>query len=122
VLGTGWFAAVAAEVGPGKMVAVVGDGAVGLLAVLAAQQLGADRIIAMSRHEPRQKLAMEYGPPTSSPSAATTVWPGSRIAAATPGLPGGYRLIDPAPPPGGASYRGLASALAHGFNLSVDTG
>jgi threonine dehydrogenase-like Zn-dependent dehydrogenase len=61
VLGTGWFAAVAAEVGPGKMVAVVGDGAVGLLAVLAAQQLGADRIIAMSRHEPRQKLAMDYG-------------------------------------------------------------
>jgi threonine dehydrogenase-like Zn-dependent dehydrogenase len=61
VLGTGWFAAVAAEAGPGKTVAVVGDGAVGLLAVLAAKQLGADRIIAMSRHEPRQKLAREFG-------------------------------------------------------------
>ncbi len=61
VLGTGWFGAVAAEAGPGKTVAVVGDGAVGLLAVLAARQLGAERIIAMSRHEPRQKLALEYG-------------------------------------------------------------
>ena len=61
VLGTGWFGAVAAEVGPGTTVAVVGDGAVGLLAVLAAKQLGAERIIAMSRHQPRQKLALEYG-------------------------------------------------------------
>ena len=61
VFGTGWFGAVAAEVGPGKTVAVVGDGAVGLLAVLAAKQLGADRIVAMSRHEPRQELALEYG-------------------------------------------------------------
>jgi len=61
VLGTGWFGAVAAEVGPGKTVAVVGDGAVGLLAVLAAKQFGAERIIAMSRHEPRQKLAADYG-------------------------------------------------------------
>jgi threonine dehydrogenase-like Zn-dependent dehydrogenase len=61
VLGTGWFAAVAAEAGPGKTVAVVGDGAVGLLAVLAARQLGAERIIAMSRHAPRQQLAREYG-------------------------------------------------------------
>jgi len=61
VLGTGWFGAVAAEVGPGKTVAVVGDGAVGLLGVLAAAQLGAERIIAMSRHEPRQQLAREFG-------------------------------------------------------------
>jgi threonine dehydrogenase-like Zn-dependent dehydrogenase len=61
VLGTGWFAAVAAEAGPGKTVVVVGDGAVGLLAVLAASQLGAERIIAMSRHEPRQQLAREFG-------------------------------------------------------------
>jgi threonine dehydrogenase-like Zn-dependent dehydrogenase len=61
VLGTGWFAAVAAEAGPGKTVAVVGDGAVGLLGILAARQLGAERIIAMSRHEPRQKLAREFG-------------------------------------------------------------
>jgi threonine dehydrogenase-like Zn-dependent dehydrogenase len=61
VLGTGWFGAVAADAGPGKSVAVVGDGAVGVLAVLAARQLGAERIIAMSRHEPRQQLAREYG-------------------------------------------------------------
>ncbi|HRA06997.1 MAG TPA: zinc-dependent alcohol dehydrogenase family protein [Propionicimonas sp.] len=61
VLGTGWFAAVAAEVGPGKTVAVVGDGAVGLLGVLAARQLGAERIIAMSRHADRQRLAREFG-------------------------------------------------------------
>ena len=61
VLGTGWFGAVAAEAGPGKTVAVVGDGAVGLLAVLAAKQLGAERVIAMSRHESRQRLAREFG-------------------------------------------------------------
>ncbi|MFC4468702.1 zinc-dependent alcohol dehydrogenase family protein [Streptomyces xiangluensis] len=61
VLGTGWFGAVAAEAGPGKTVAVVGDGAVGLMAVLAAEQLGAERIIAMSRHPERQKLARFYG-------------------------------------------------------------
>jgi threonine dehydrogenase-like Zn-dependent dehydrogenase len=61
VLGTGWFAAVAADVQPGKTVAVVGDGAVGLLGVLAAQQLGAERIIAFSRHAPRQALARELG-------------------------------------------------------------
>src|SRR3954469_22054367 len=61
VLGTGWFGAVAAEAGPGKTVAVVGDGAGGALAVLAAKQLGAERIIAMSRHESRQRLAREFG-------------------------------------------------------------
>jgi threonine dehydrogenase-like Zn-dependent dehydrogenase len=61
VLGTGWFGAVAAEAGPGKTVAVVGDGAVGLLAILAAKRLGADRIIAMSRHADRQRLAREFG-------------------------------------------------------------
>jgi threonine dehydrogenase-like Zn-dependent dehydrogenase len=61
VLGTGWFGAVAAEVGPGTTVAVVGDGAVGLLGVLAASQLGAERIIVMSRHEPRQELARRFG-------------------------------------------------------------
>ncbi|MGW1739340.1 zinc-binding dehydrogenase [Nocardia sp. NPDC001965] len=61
VLGTGWFAAVAAAAGPGKTVVVVGDGAVGLLAVLAARQLGADRIIAMSRHPDRQALARGFG-------------------------------------------------------------
>src|SRR4051812_10267702 len=61
VLGTGWFAADAANVKPGSTVVVVGDGAVGLLGVLSARQLGAERIIAMSRHEPRQKLAREFG-------------------------------------------------------------
>ncbi|MFC4044475.1 zinc-dependent alcohol dehydrogenase family protein [Dactylosporangium siamense] len=61
VLGTGWFGAVAAQVQPGKTVAVVGDGAVGLLAVLAARHFGAERIIAMSRHTDRQKLALDYG-------------------------------------------------------------
>src|SRR5436189_6363791 len=61
VLGTGWFAADAADVKPGMTVAVVGDGAVGLLGVLSAQQMGAERIIAMSRHASRQKLAREFG-------------------------------------------------------------
>ncbi len=61
VLGTGWFGAVAAEAGPHKTVVVVGDGAVGLLAVLAASKLGAERIIAVSRHQPRQQLAVEFG-------------------------------------------------------------
>jgi len=61
VLGTGWFAADAANVGPGKTVVVVGDGAVGLLAVLSAKQMGAERIIAMSRHEARQNLARDFG-------------------------------------------------------------
>src|SRR5438067_8750493 len=61
VMGTGWFAAEAANVTPGKTVLVVGDGAVGLLAVLSAKQMGAERIIVMSRHESRQKLAREFG-------------------------------------------------------------
>ncbi len=61
VLGTGWFAADAANVRPGMTIAVVGNGAVGLLAVLSARQMGAERIIAMSRHEKRQKLALEFG-------------------------------------------------------------
>src|SRR5258705_12550708 len=61
VMGTGWFAADAANVKPGKTVAVVGDGAVGLLGVLSARQMGAERIIMMSRHESRQQLAREFG-------------------------------------------------------------
>ncbi len=61
VMGTGWFAADAANVKPGSTVAVVGDGAVGLLGVLSAKQMGAERIIAMSRHATRQKLAREFG-------------------------------------------------------------
>ncbi|MCE7970031.1 MAG: IMP dehydrogenase [Leptolyngbya sp. PLA3] len=61
VLGTGWFAADAANVRPGAVVVVVGDGAVGLLGVLSAKQMGAERIIAMSGHESRQKLARDFG-------------------------------------------------------------
>src|SRR5262245_44127961 len=61
VMGTGWFAAEAAIVTPGATVAVVGDGAVGLLGVLSAKQMGAARIIAMSRHPARQALAREFG-------------------------------------------------------------
>jgi threonine dehydrogenase-like Zn-dependent dehydrogenase len=61
VMGTGWFAADAANVKPGRTALVVGDGAVGLLAVLSAKQMGAERIIAMSSHPTRQKLAREFG-------------------------------------------------------------
>ena len=61
VLGTGWFGAVAAQAGPGRTIAVVGDGAVGLSAVLAAKALGAERVIAFSRHEDRAALAREFG-------------------------------------------------------------
>ncbi|MEU0128351.1 MULTISPECIES: zinc-dependent alcohol dehydrogenase family protein [unclassified Streptomyces] len=61
VMGTGWWAADAAEVKPGSTAVVVGDGAVGLCAVIAAREMGAERIIAMSRHASRQKLAREFG-------------------------------------------------------------
>jgi threonine dehydrogenase-like Zn-dependent dehydrogenase len=61
VMGTGWHAAVSARVKPGDTVVVVGDGAVGLCGVLAASRLGAARVVAMSRHEPRQKIAREFG-------------------------------------------------------------
>ena len=61
VLGTGWYAADAARVQPGSTAVVVGDGAVGLMGVLAAKQMGAGRIVAMSRHKARQDLALEFG-------------------------------------------------------------
>jgi threonine dehydrogenase-like Zn-dependent dehydrogenase len=61
VLGTGHHAALSAGVAPGSTVVVVGDGAVGLCAVLAARRLGAERVIAMSRHEDRQNVALEFG-------------------------------------------------------------
>ncbi|HEY9329657.1 MAG TPA: zinc-dependent alcohol dehydrogenase family protein [Streptomyces sp.] len=61
VMGTGWWAADAAEVRPGSTAVVVGDGAVGLCAVIAAKERGAERIIVMSRHDSRQKLAREFG-------------------------------------------------------------
>ncbi|MFE6554033.1 zinc-dependent alcohol dehydrogenase family protein [Streptomyces sp. NPDC057746] len=61
VMGTGWWAADAAAVTPGSTAVVVGDGAVGLCAVIAAKEMGAERIIVMSRHEPRQRLARAFG-------------------------------------------------------------
>lgn len=61
VMGTGWYAALAAEVKTGSTAVVVGDGAVGLCGVIAAKELGAERIIAMSRHDSRQRLALEFG-------------------------------------------------------------
>jgi threonine dehydrogenase-like Zn-dependent dehydrogenase len=61
VMCTGWHAAVCADVRPGSTVVVVGDGAVGLSGVLAATQLGARRVIAMSRHADRQAIAREFG-------------------------------------------------------------
>src|SRR3954467_11736293 len=79
VLGTGWFAADAAAAGPGKTVVVVGDGAVGLLGVLSAKQMGGERIVMMSRHEHREKLAREFG--------ATDI-------VAEPSDEGGKRIID----------------------------
>ncbi len=79
VLGTGWFAADAANVKPGMTVAVVGDGAVGLLAVLSCKRMGAERIIAMSRHEKRQKLAVEFGATDIVTEPVMKAWPASRI-------------------------------------------
>lgn len=61
VMCTGWHAAICGGVGPGKTVAVIGDGAAGLSAVLASVQLGAERVIAMSRHADRQEIAREFG-------------------------------------------------------------
>jgi threonine dehydrogenase-like Zn-dependent dehydrogenase len=61
VLATGHHAAVCADVKPGSVVAVVGDGAVGLSGVLAAARLGAERVIALSRNPVRQRLALEFG-------------------------------------------------------------
>jgi threonine dehydrogenase-like Zn-dependent dehydrogenase len=61
VMATGWHGAVSARVRPGSTAVVVGDGAVGLCAVIAARQLGAARVVAMSRHEARQRLATEFG-------------------------------------------------------------
>jgi threonine dehydrogenase-like Zn-dependent dehydrogenase len=61
VMATGWFAAEAAAVKPGKTAVVVGDGAVGLLGVLSAKIMGAERIIAMGRHASRQRLARDFG-------------------------------------------------------------
>src|SRR2546428_12311929 len=61
VMGTGHHAALAAKVAPGKRVAVVGDGAVGLCGVIAAQRLGAEQIIILGRHADRIALAREFG-------------------------------------------------------------
>lgn len=61
VMATGWHAAVTAGVRPGGTAVVVGDGAVGLCGVIAAKELGAERVIAMSRHADRQQLARQFG-------------------------------------------------------------
>ncbi|WP_377322979.1 zinc-dependent alcohol dehydrogenase family protein [Pimelobacter simplex] len=61
VMPTGWHAAVCAGVTPGATAVVVGDGAVGLCGVIAAKAMGAERIVAMSRHAPRQELARAFG-------------------------------------------------------------
>ncbi len=61
VMATGWHAAVSAGVRPGCTAVVVGDGAVGLCGVLAAAEMGAERVVAMSRHESRQKIAESFG-------------------------------------------------------------
>lgn len=61
VFPTGWHCAVSAGVKKGDTVVVVGDGAVGLCGVLAVAQMGAEQVIAMSRHEPRQQIAREFG-------------------------------------------------------------
>ena len=61
VMATGWHAAVSAGVRPGGTAVVVGDGAVGLCGVLAAAEMGADRVVAMSRHQPRQRIAEQFG-------------------------------------------------------------
>ncbi|MBX5458548.1 MAG: zinc-dependent alcohol dehydrogenase family protein [Thermogemmatispora sp.] len=61
VMGTGYHAAISAGVKPGQTVAVVGDGAVGLCAVLSARLLGAERVIILSRHPRRQELARDFG-------------------------------------------------------------
>jgi threonine dehydrogenase-like Zn-dependent dehydrogenase len=61
VMGTGWHAAVAAGVREGDTVVVVGDGAVGLCGVLAAARMGAERVVALSRHAPRQAVARRFG-------------------------------------------------------------
>ena len=61
VFPTGWHCAVSANVRPGDTVVVVGDGAVGLCAVLSASLMGAERVVAMSRHAPRQELARAFG-------------------------------------------------------------
>ncbi|HEY2162865.1 MAG TPA: zinc-dependent alcohol dehydrogenase family protein [Gemmatimonadaceae bacterium] len=61
VMGTGHHAATAAKVGPGKTVAIVGDGAVGLCGIIAARRLGAERILILGRHPDRVALAREFG-------------------------------------------------------------
>ena len=73
VWGTGWFAA---NVKPGKTVAVIGDSSVGLPGVLSAKQMGAERIIPMSRHESRQKLAREFGATEHGETSPQRIGPG----------------------------------------------
>ncbi|MFP7708016.1 zinc-binding dehydrogenase [Trueperella sp. LYQ141] len=123
VLGTGWFAADAAGAGPGKTIAVVGDGAVGLMGVLAARELGAERIIISSRHPQRQALARSFG------ATDIIVERGEQAVAAVRELTGGYgahgtieavgtqesmmQAIGSTRPGGSVGYVGVS----HGVNL-----
>jgi threonine dehydrogenase-like Zn-dependent dehydrogenase len=84
VMATGWHAAVAAGVQRGGTAVVIGDGAVGLCGVLAAAQLGAERVIAMSRHEPRQEIARAFG--ATDVVAERGKEGGARIADLTDGI------------------------------------
>ena len=61
VMPTGYHAARVADVKPGDKVVVIGDGAVGQCAVIAAKMRGASQIVLMSRHEDRQKMALQSG-------------------------------------------------------------
>jgi threonine dehydrogenase-like Zn-dependent dehydrogenase len=84
VMATGWHAAVAAGVQRGGTAVVIGDGAVGLCGVLAAAQLGAERVIAMTRHEPRQEIARAFG--ATDVVAERGKEGGARIADLTDGI------------------------------------
>ena len=126
VLGTGWFGAVAAQAGPGKTIAVVGDGAVGLSAILAAKALGAEKVIAFSRHDDRAALAREFG------ADVVIAERGDEGAAKVKELTGGYgahgaveavgnqvsmmQAIDSTRPGGHVGYVGVA----HGVSLPGD--
>ena len=84
VMATGWHAAVTAGVRPGGTAVVIGDGAVGLCGVLAASQMGAERVIAMSRHESRQEIARAFG--ATDIVAERGKEGGARIAELTAGI------------------------------------
>jgi threonine dehydrogenase-like Zn-dependent dehydrogenase len=117
VMGTGWFAADAAGVGPRKTVVVVGDGAVGLLAVLSAKRMHGERIIVMSRHPARQELAREFGATDIVPERGEegvarvldlTDGVGADCVLECVGTPGSFQQAVPVTRPGGTlAYVGV---------------